>query len=146
MSKKLLGKVFGLTIAVGTVFAVVKFIEWLDKQGEDYVLTEFSELVKNQKTVEELDVTVITDWINNIKNEHPEGLSYIISYPTDEATKKFHLTNFPENMDYKHNIILFAFNKETYRPVKVQMISFGTIDKKLEFELFKNNYYAVVEE
>lgn len=145
MSKKILGIMLGVTLTVGTVFAAVKFIEWINKQGENYGLAEFNELVKNQKTVEELNGTVVLDWMKNVKQEHLENLSYIVAYPTQEAVEKFHLKNFPENMDFNHNVLLFAFNKETYYPVKIQMISFETKEEKLDSILFNNNYYAVVE-
>lgn len=136
----------GITLAVGTIYGVIKFLEWLEKQGADYILSDFSNLIKNQKTLDELNATEIMEWIKDVKSTTSEELSYIIAYPTPETIEKFHLKGFPENIDKEHNIILLAVKKESYTPVKIQMLSFGIADEKLVSALFNGQDYAVVEE
>lgn len=144
--KNIWGSVIGITLAVGIVVAVVKFLEWLEKQEDSYTLSNFDDLVKAQKTIDELNAREITDWIKEIKKTQYNELTYIIAYPTKEVIEKYRLVGFPEIMDKDHNVIFIAIKKDSYVPVKIQMVSFGSINEQFACDLFNGEDYAVVEE
>lgn len=146
MKKSLFDHIVDTTLVVGMVTALVKFFEYLGKQEKEYSLSSFEELVKEQKVVDELNAREITDWIKEVKKNTSEELTYILAYPTQEMIKKYRLKGFPDSIDKEHNMIFLAVRKNDYVPVKIQMISFATIDNKLVTELFSGEDYAVVEE
>ncbi|MDO4328928.1 MAG: hypothetical protein Q4C66_06290 [Lachnospiraceae bacterium] len=146
MGKTKLGNFFAVSVIVGTIAALTKLLEYLNEQESKYCLAEFKDLLENQKTVDVLNAREITDWIKNIKSENDGKLTYILAYPTTEILKKYRLKGFPENIDKKHTMIFFAVYEQTGSPVKVQLISFGTIDSTIEAQLFNGEDYAVVEE
>ena len=141
-----LGRILGVTLAVGSVIAIIQFFDWLNKQGEDYSLSSYDELLRNQKTVDEMNAREVVDWVKKVKAHHHEEMVFIVAYPTQENIRKYQLKGFPLSFDAQHNLLFLALKKYEYTPLEIQLISFGTMDKAFADEFFKGDDYAVVEE
>ena len=146
MKRTVLDRILGLTIVVGAVAVLKEFFNYIRGKGNRYYLADFDELIKGQKTVDELNAREIVGWIQETKKSTSEELTYILAYPTQEVISRYSLKDFPDDIDREHNMIFLAIRKNTYMPVKIQLISFGTVNEELVNELFKGGDYAVVEE
>lgn len=137
-------RLMGAAMVAGAALAVVRLWNFLSEQEETYSLDDFEHLVKNQKTLDRLDAGEITKWIREIRDVNPHELDCILARPTPEIITKYRLKGFPQNMNTEQNMLFLAVEKSTGNPVKLQMISFGTADRKLLEELFGGEDYAVI--
>ena len=142
---KILRTIIGLSVISGTVVGLVAFLENLNSKGDNYSLGEFDKLVRNQKTIDEMNAKEILNWVESIKKSTNDKLMFIVAYPTKEIIRKYHLNGFPVDMDVQHNMLFLAVRENTYTPVKLQMVSFGSCQKDVE-ALFNGDDYFVMEE
>lgn len=142
---KIFNTLVGLTVVSGAVLGLIAFLEKLNQKEKSYNLSNFDELVKHQKTVDEMNVQEILNWVNDVKKNTNDETIYIIAYPTKENIQKYQLTGFPDTMDTKHNLLFLALKKRDYTPIKLQLISFGSCDENVE-KLFNGDDYTILEE
>lgn len=146
MKWNVFGCILGISAAVGAGVVVKEFVRSIGGKESGYSLADFGELLKKQKTVDELNAGEIADWIKETKECNTGELTYILAYPTKEIISKYRLKGFPDDMDREHNMIFLAVRKDTYMPVRIQLISFGSINGTVADGFFKGTDYAVVEE
>lgn len=149
MEKKENG-LFGTVLAAGVVLAGAAYVgkkihNYICEQEKGYSLAEFEQLLREQKTVDVLRASTITEWIRRVEQNCPDKLDFILAWPTPEIIIKYRLKGFPQDMDVRHNMLFLAIEKDTGMPVELQMVSFGSADPELVDEMFHGQDYAVVE-
>ncbi len=143
-------KAYGLATIVSAACSIKKRLRNQKKQRNQDIqekswrFPEFSELLKYQKTFDNLDGKVLISCAGRIQEEQKRDLTFIAAKPTKELVYQFALSGFPDEMDAEHNLLLLAYDAETSEPLKAQLLSFGSAHQEMWKSLFDAGDYVVI--
>ncbi|MDO4328929.1 MAG: hypothetical protein Q4C66_06295 [Lachnospiraceae bacterium] len=123
-------------------FGEKKLEQAMDRSALKKEENTWNELMKSQKSLDQLKIADILDWANNYKNELKKDDSYFLFKATKANIEKLGFM-YPEQIDSETNVLACVINTESGNVSHVQLFTFGTISDHV-MELFAGFDYAVI--
>lgn len=99
-------------------------------------------LMKSQKSLDELRIADVLEWVNGCKSTLKEGDNLFLFKATKSNITKIGY-KYPEQVDSDTNMIACVINTESGDVTNVQLFTFGIISEKVD-KLFAGCDYAVI--
>ena len=90
---------------------------------------EFEELMRDQITMDELNRAAVVRWIK--KNRGSETVQVLLVKCTEKYLSKLGYKP-PKELDAEHNLLLIMTVKDSDRVLKIQLVSFGSMERELQ--------------
>lgn len=123
-------------------FGEKKLEQAMDRSALKKEENTWKELMKSQKSLDQLKIADILDWANHCKNELKKDDAYFLFKATKANIEKLGFM-YSEQIDSETNVLACVINTESGNVSQVQLFTFGTISDPV-VELFAGFDYAVI--